>query len=109
MEIVSECERLHLLDDESFASEFVASRHRSKGHGPTRLRSDLMKKGVAQETIDKAMDNLDPERVGERAEEVLRKKWKAYRKLEPGKRATKESDIVSAQAGLHIRNCCRGI
>ncbi|NND73277.1 MAG: hypothetical protein HKN43_17010 [Rhodothermales bacterium] len=81
-EIVEEFIKLQLVDDESYALEFVSSRHRSKGHGPSRLRSDLMKKGVNREIIEAALSSLDSTRMDQRAEDLLRTKWRSYGRLE---------------------------
>jgi regulatory protein len=46
---------LHYLDDANFAVAWVESRKRVGGRGPRLLRSELLQKGVARETVDGAI------------------------------------------------------
>jgi len=52
--VVAWCYEHHYLDDGRFAARFLASRGR-KGYGPARIRQELNQKGVARESIEKAM------------------------------------------------------
>jgi regulatory protein len=56
--VIAWCYEHHYLDDERFASRFLASRGR-KGYGPARIRQELNQKGVARESIEKAMRECD--------------------------------------------------
>ena len=56
--VIAWCYEHRYLDDERFASRFLASRGR-KGYGPARIRQELNQKGVARESIEKAMRECD--------------------------------------------------
>jgi regulatory protein len=57
---VARLQRLGLLDDSAFAASYVASRAR-QGRGPTRLRHDLARLGVAPEVVRDALASLEAE------------------------------------------------
>ncbi len=50
---------LRLIDDEAFAHAWVESRHRGRGLSRKALRFELRRKGVADETIDAALESID--------------------------------------------------
>ena len=54
--VIAWCYEHRYLDDERFASRFLASRGR-KGYGPARIRQELNQKGVARETIERPCAN----------------------------------------------------
>jgi regulatory protein len=65
------------LDDESYALDFVKSRHASKGYGPSRLRQDLRRRGIAPPLIDKALAQLEEEAdLDDAAYEHAEKRWR---------------------------------
>jgi regulatory protein len=56
-------ERAHaecLVDDDAMATALVEER-RAKGHAPTRLRADLVKRGFDRDTIDQALAPVEAE------------------------------------------------
>ena len=53
--VIAWCYEHRYLDDERFASRFLASRGR-KGYGPARIRQELNQKGVARESIELARE-----------------------------------------------------
>lgn len=66
-------EELGYVDDLRFAKTYAAELVRLKGFGKRRVVTELMKKGVASDTIDEAL--CDVEFESERLEEVIRKKY----------------------------------
>ena len=50
---------LRLVDDEAFAHAWVESRHHGRGLSRKALRFELRRKGVADETIDRALEQVD--------------------------------------------------
>jgi regulatory protein len=55
--VVQRLTDLHYLDDSHFAVSWVESRRRSGGRGPNLLRAELLKKGVARDTVDLAIES----------------------------------------------------
>ncbi len=70
--VIAWCYEHHYLDDERFASRFLASRGR-KGYGPARIRQELNQKGVARESIEKAMRECDTDWCKLAIEQAIRK------------------------------------
>ncbi|GAA1480538.1 hypothetical protein GCM10009624_09780 [Gordonia sinesedis] len=60
-DVMSRLDRAQLLDDEDFAAEWVRSRHTYSGRGRLALRHELQAKGVAAQTIENALDDIDTE------------------------------------------------
>ncbi|EOX7393664.1 recombination regulator RecX [Enterobacter quasiroggenkampii] len=71
--VIAWCYEHRYLDDERFASRFLSSRGR-KGYGPARIRQELNQKGVARESIEKAMRECDID-WGELAKEQAIRKY----------------------------------
>jgi len=70
--VVAWCYEHHYLDDDRFASRFLASRGR-KGYGPARIRQELNQKGVARASIEKAMRESDTDWCELAREQAIRK------------------------------------
>ena len=74
---VADLERLGLVDDAAYARAFARGRFSGRGYGPSRLRQDLMRKGVAREAIDQALAELtEAEDLGEAARDQAARKWR---------------------------------
>ena len=52
-------DELGLLDDRSFAMNYVGSRSRKKPLGRYKLRYELLQKGIAEEVIDEVLNEYD--------------------------------------------------
>lgn len=50
-----------LVDDEAYAEMFVRSKQETKGLAASALRHELRQKGVADEVVDAALEEIDPE------------------------------------------------
>ena len=74
---MADLERLGVVDDATYARAFVRDRFNGRGYGPARLRQDLVRKGVARDTIDQALAELtEAEDLGEAAQEQAARKWR---------------------------------
>ena len=92
---VAQMERYGYLDDAAYASAFARGRAASRGHGPQRLRADLIKKGVSREAIDRALEELDADDLADSARALALKRWRALSGEEdPRKRKKKTSDFL---------------
>ncbi len=78
------------IDDERYAAAFVREKTRLNGWGKYKIRLQLGLKGVAKEIIDAELEGLDEGYMGEKLEELLRKrlrttkwdtKWQLREKL----------------------------
>lgn len=71
------------INDERFALDWVAARHRSKGLARTALARELKLKGIADETIQTALDSLDTESERARAHQLAQRKLPSLSRFEP--------------------------
>ncbi len=75
-----------LLDDAAYAEAYARSRFQNRGHGPQRIRQDLMRRGVARSAIDAAIAALvETEDLVDRATEDAASKWRSL-SSEPDRR-----------------------
>jgi regulatory protein len=77
-DVVQRLVDLHYLDDATFALAWVENRHRFGGRGPHLLRSELLQKGVARDTADRAIEDAAGEQEAV-ALEAARKRAQSLR------------------------------
>ncbi len=81
--VIADLLSLGLLDDEKFAQDWIDSRRRLKPMGPTRMRTELVKKGISHEIISAALNefvnNVDQEAL---ALPLAERKMRSWRGLE---------------------------
>jgi regulatory protein len=68
-----------LVDDEAFAEMYVRSRQETKGLAAGALRHELRQKGVAEEVVDAALEEIDPEREKEQARALVTRRLRTMR------------------------------
>jgi regulatory protein len=71
-----------LVDDASFAEEWVHSRQRSQGLGRKALGFELRRKGVDESLVEAALSTVDGDAEVERARELVRRKLRAMTTLD---------------------------
>ena len=99
--VVSELQRVGLLDDSEFARMFARSRMVTRPCGQFLLRRELKEKGLPPEAIETAVEEAYKEK-SERtlALELARKRKKRYQNLEPDKAKKRVSDFL-LRRGFH--------
>lgn len=68
-----------MIDDEAFARAWVTSRHHSKGLARRALAGELRRKGVADDDVDAALDELDGEAEMETARALVARRLRVER------------------------------
>lgn len=71
-----------LVDDQSFAEMMVRSRQETKGLAAPALRHELRRKGVPDEIIEGALQEVDPHRERAQAEELVGKRLRTMQGLD---------------------------
>ncbi|MFB9731091.1 MULTISPECIES: regulatory protein RecX [Ornithinimicrobium] len=71
-----------LVDDESYAEMYVRSKQETKGLAAGALRHELRQKGVPDEVVDAALEEVDPEREKEQARELVARRLRTMRGLD---------------------------
>ncbi|MFC7566879.1 recombination regulator RecX [Actinomadura namibiensis] len=75
-----------LIDDAAFAQAWVQSRHAGRGLARRALAAELRQRGVDQETVSEAVEALDSEQEEVRARELVERKLRSTRGVDPVKR-----------------------
>lgn len=73
-EVISRLGRVGLVDDEAFARALVSDRFTGSGKVGRALVEEMCRKGLAPETIEAAMETLEPDDLRERALDLARKR-----------------------------------
>lgn len=84
--VLDEYEEKNFINDERYASTFVHSRAEYRKQGKGVIQMELVRKGVAREIIDAALEDWDEDEAEDRARELVRRRLRATQKLEPQKR-----------------------
>ena len=77
--VLDRLEKAKLVDDESFAEQWVQSRHKYSGKGKRALSMELRNKGVSNELAVNALGLIDSEDERQRAAELVRKRFRTLR------------------------------
>ena len=75
-----------LIDDEAFAQAWVQSRHAGRGLAKRALAAELRRRGVPGETVNDAVETLDPGQEEQTARALVTRKLPATRGVDPAKR-----------------------
>jgi regulatory protein len=75
-----------LIDDAAFARAWVQSRHAGRGLARRALAAELRQRGVDDDTIRAAADELDPAQEEAAARDLVAKRLAVTRDLDPVKR-----------------------
>ncbi|MDH2425151.1 recombination regulator RecX [Sphaerisporangium sp. TRM90804] len=84
-----------LIDDEAFAEAWVTSRHAGRGLARRALAAELRTRGVAEETVRDALDQLDPDQELETARALVARKLPGTRGLEPAARVRRLAGMLA--------------
>lgn len=93
---VERLQELGYLDDAAYARTYVQGRFRNRGYGPVRIRSELLRRGVARDLAEEAVQALvEEEDLLEEARRHARKRWpRLAREPDPYKRRQKLSNYL---------------
>jgi regulatory protein len=75
-------EEVGLIDDEAFARLWITDRQRSKGLASRALSQELRRKGVADEVVQEALDEVEPGAEEEAARSLVRKKLRTLTRVD---------------------------
>ncbi len=80
--LLARFEEVGLIDDEAFARAWVASRQQRRGLAPRALAQELRRKGVADDVVKEALDEIDPADAEAAARALVRKKLRSMSRLD---------------------------
>lgn len=82
-ELLDRFTEVGLIDDASYARQWVESRHRSRGLAPRALAQELRRKGVGDEEAKAALEQIDEDDQRDAARALVDKKLRSMRGLDP--------------------------
>ncbi|WP_250906131.1 recombination regulator RecX [Nonomuraea sp. NEAU-A123] len=97
---------LGLINDEAFAEAWVDSRHHGRGLAKRALAAELRHRGVDSETVNEAVDRLDPDQELETARRLVERKLSSTRGLDPQVRTRRLAGMLARKGyapGLAFR------
>lgn len=80
--ILDRMSEVGLVDDEAYAEMFVRSRQETKGLAAEAIRHELRAKGVADDVVEAALEEVDPEREREQARALVTRRLRTMRGLD---------------------------
>ncbi|MDS1271678.1 regulatory protein RecX [Lipingzhangella sp. LS1_29] len=95
-----------LVDDEAFAAAWVSTRHSGRGLARRALAEELRRRGVAEDTVESAVAELEPEDEEETARELVRRRLAGTRGRDVAARMRRLTGVLARRgysAGLAYR------
>jgi regulatory protein len=93
--VLDRFEQVDLVDDEDFARQWVASRHAGKGLSRRALSHELRLKGIDEDTVRDAVDEIDAEQEIEAARELVRRRLPSMRGDDPVRRSRRLASMLA--------------
>jgi regulatory protein len=87
--VLARFDEVGLIDDTAFAGAWVETRHRGRGLGKRALAHELRRRGVDNEVIQGALDQLDPDTEVETARALVARKLPSSRGLPTPRRVNR--------------------
>ncbi|MBR3500987.1 MAG: RecX family transcriptional regulator [Bacteroidales bacterium] len=84
-EVVDALVKDKYVDDARYAAAFAREKASITGWGPIKIRYALAGKGIKGETVDNALEEIDPGRADAKLRKLLENKWKNLREDPQGK------------------------
>ncbi|GAA2205802.1 hypothetical protein GCM10009850_012600 [Nonomuraea monospora] len=104
--VLSRFSELGLINDEAFAAAWVDSRHHGRGLAKRALAAELRRRGVDGDTVNEAVERLDPDQEEETARRLVERKLASTRSLDPQTRTRRLAGMLARKgypSGLAFR------
>jgi regulatory protein len=93
--VLDRFEEVRLVDDEEFARQWVQSRHAGRGLARRALRYELRERGVADETVQAAVEAIDADAELEAARQLVRRRLPGMRSDDPARRTRRLAGMLA--------------
>lgn len=94
-DLLDRFEQVGLIDDAEFARSWVRSRQRSRGLAGRVLAQELRRKGIDDELVREAVDEIEPDDEEEAARRLVRKKLRTMGGLEQQKKLRRLTGMLA--------------
>ncbi|TYB58631.1 recombination regulator RecX [Nonomuraea sp. PA05] len=104
--VLSRFSELGLINDEAFAAAWVDSRHHGRGLAKRALAAELRRRGVDGDTVNEAVERLNPDQEEETARRLVGRKLASTRSLDPQTRTRRLAGMLARKgypSGLAFR------
>ncbi len=102
-EVLRKFDRAGLIDDASFAENWVHSRHSYQGLGRRALGFELRRKGVEESIVDEALSTVDDETEVQRARELVRRRIRSSVSASGSSDGASDTKLVRRLMGMLAR------
>ena len=106
--VLDRFEQVDLVDDEEFARQWVSSRHIGRGLARRALAYELRQRGVADDLVRDAVDEIGPDAELAAARELVRRRLPAMRADDPARRTRRLAGML-ARKGYGSATAMRAI
>jgi regulatory protein len=93
--VLDRFEQVDLVDDEEFSRQWVQSRHLGRGLARRALAHELRQRGVADETVKNAVDEVSPDDELTAARELVRRKAAGMQNDDPQRRIRRLAGMLA--------------
>jgi regulatory protein len=93
--VLDRFEEVRLVDDEEFARQWVQTRHAGRGLARRALRYELRERGVADETVQAAVEQIDADAELEAARQLVRRRLPGMRADDPARRTRRLAGMLA--------------
>lgn len=93
--VLDRFEEVNLVDDEEFSRQWVQSRHLGRGLARRALAYELRQRGVAEDTVKDAVDELTPGDELTAARELVRRKAATMANDDPQRRIRRLAGMLA--------------
>lgn len=93
--VLDRFEQVRLVDDEDFARQWVQTRHAGRGLARRALRYELRERGVADETVQAAIGEIDDASELEAARGLVRRRLPGMRADDPTRRTRRLAGMLA--------------
>jgi regulatory protein len=93
--VLDRFEAVDLIDDEEFARQWVQSRHLGRGLARRALAYELRQRGIADETVKEAVEEVTPDDELVAARELVRRKASTMRNDDPQRRIRRLAGMLA--------------
>lgn len=94
---VAKLQKLHFIDDQKFAHDYVAYRSRTSPLGRYHLKAKLLQKGIAKELAKQVTDTISAEEELALARTLATKRQRTLMRFEPEDRKQKLARFLAAR------------
>ena len=94
-EVLDRFQEVQLIDDEEFSRQWVRSRHAGRGLARRALAHELRHRGVAEETVRDAVQEIDSEEELCTARELVRRRLASTRRDDPARRMRRLAGMLA--------------